>query len=78
MAAIGLEMQDLFPDSNYQRPPGYTEKEIDFSITVASVCESYRPNGRKPKPTDLDIIEKALKVLQFTEKQIIQGVRDGI
>lgn len=77
-AAVGLSAADLYPDNNFQRPPGYPQKEIDYSLTVAQVAEKYRRNGRKPKPTDLDLINQALKVLLFTKKQILQGVRDGI
>ena len=78
LAAVGLSMSDLYPDNDYKRPPGYTQKEIDYFLTVAQVAEQYRRNGRKPRPTDLDLINRALKVLHFTKKQILQGLRDGI
>lgn len=78
LAAIGLSMADLYPANDYKRPPGYTFKEIDYALTVAQVAEKYRRNGRRPKQTDLAIIDGALKVLHFTKRQILQGVRDGI
>lgn len=78
LAAIGLSLADLYPNNDFKRPPGYTSKEIDYALTVAQVAEKYRRNGRKPKPTDLDLINQALKVLHFTKKQIIQELRHGI
>jgi CHC2 zinc finger len=71
LAAIGLEMQDLFPDSDYKRPPGYKPSEIYYAINVAVVAKHSKPEAY-PGVNDLQTIEQALKVLHHT-KNILKG-----
>jgi len=72
LAAIGLDMADLFPDNNSKRPPGFKPGEIYQSIIVADICENDLKKGILPSVTDLPCIENALKILNFT-RRLIRG-----
>jgi hypothetical protein len=71
LAAIGLEMSDLFPDNDYKRPPGYKPGEIYHALNVAVVAKHSKPEAF-PGVNDLKTIEQALKVLHHT-KNILRG-----
>ncbi len=73
LAAIGLDMADLFPDNDYRRPPGFKPDEIYQSILVSNICESDVKKGILPPVTDLPCIENALKILNFTRWLMKEG-----
>ncbi len=70
LAAIGLDMADLFPDNNCRRPPGHKPDEIYHSLTVAAVVESDLKRAKLPAHQDIKVIENALKILNFTRRLI--------
>jgi CHC2-type zinc finger protein len=71
LASIGLEMPDLFPNSDYKRPPGYKPSEIYHALNVAVVAKHSKPEALHGI-NDLKTIEQALKVLHHT-KNILRG-----
>ncbi len=67
LESVGLNMADLFPDNDYKRPPGYKPDEIDHALIVSQICQSDLKNKKTPKREDLEIINRALKILLFTK-----------
>jgi len=67
LESVGLNMAFLFPNNDYKRPPGYKSDEIDYALIVSQICLSDLKNKKTPKKEDLQSINRALKILQYTK-----------